>query len=69
MASQRGTSKESKWEMEDVCRFHGSQQSLPKGFLPAAQHRCLGGQCLRVQVTQFPGCLLWLQPDHDAPQG
>jgi len=25
MASQRGTSKESKWEVEDVCGLHGSQ--------------------------------------------
>jgi len=38
VASQRGTSKESQWEMEDVCRFHGSQQGLPKGFLLVAQY-------------------------------
>jgi len=38
VTSQRGTSKESQWKMEDVCRFHGPQQGLPKGFLPAAQY-------------------------------
>ena len=69
MVGQRGAGKERKREMEDVCRLHGSQQSLLEGFLPAAQYRCVSRQCFRVQVAQVPGFLFWLQPDHDASQG
>ena len=50
-------------------RVHRPEQGLPKGFIPFAKHRCPGRQRSRVQVAEFSGRLLRVQPDKDASHG
>jgi len=49
--------------MEDVHRFHRSQQGLPEGRIPTTQHRSAGGWSLRAQLIEFLGCILRVQPN------
>ena len=57
-----------KWKVEDVRRLHKFEQGVPQRFVPAAQHRCTGGQRLGLQNAEFLGCILGLQSDQDAPK-
>ena len=41
--SKRSVGQEGQREVEDVRRFYGFEQSLSKGFISVAQHRCPGG--------------------------
>ncbi|XP_068504415.1 uncharacterized protein [Phaseolus vulgaris] len=56
-----------KWRM--CVDFTDLNKACPKDFIPAAQYRCLGRQCFRVQVAQLPRCFFRLQLDHDASHG
>ena len=65
MARQRHPSKESKREMEDVCRLHRFEQGMPKGQLPFTKNRLARGLHGWAQATDIYGHLLRVQPDKD----
>lgn len=39
MDSQRGIGQEKQWQVEDVHRLFGSEQSMPQRLLPITQYR------------------------------
>ena len=65
MARKRRLGKESKREMEDVCRLHRPEQGMPKGQLPSTKNRPARGLHSRAQVTDIYGRLLKVQLDKD----
>jgi len=57
VACQRSHGEESKWEVEDVCRFHRPKPGMPQRLLPFTKHRCLGRSCFRLQFAKLHGCI------------
>ena len=63
MAGKRRPCKDGKWEMEDMHGLHGSEQGMPKGQLPPAKDRLVGGFHNKAQAPDFYGRILKVQLD------
>jgi hypothetical protein len=49
--------------MEDVCRLHWSEKSVPEGSFPPPTHRLGGRFYIWQQSPELPQCLLGLSPN------
>ena len=63
MASQCSNGEKGEWKMEDVCRLHRIEQSLPKRQLPIPMYRPPHQLGNWAPVIELYGCILRLQPD------
>ena len=63
MASQRRRGQEIEREVESLHQFHGPQQVLSNGPLPATSYRQAGGHHRGAPADELHGLILWLQSD------
>nr|GEW05609.1 hypothetical protein [Tanacetum cinerariifolium] len=50
---REGHGEETRWQLADVCRFHGSEQGLSAGLLPPTENRLESGVSLRLPLQYF----------------
>ena len=56
MVGQHRGSQEEKWKVASLCRLHKPKQSMPKGPVPHASDRLVGGRNSGPFSDEFPGC-------------
>ncbi|MED6222707.1 hypothetical protein PIB30_066939, partial [Stylosanthes scabra] len=68
LAQQRGHGPQEQRKVEDVCRLHQPEQSMPERSLPAFEHRWPRGQSLGLQILVLHGRLLRIQSNPNVPR-
>ena len=69
MAGQHRGSQEEKWKVVSLCRLYGPKQSMPKGPIPHASDRPVGGRNSRPSLDKFPRRLSRLSSNAASPEG
>nr|GEU31040.1 reverse transcriptase domain-containing protein [Tanacetum cinerariifolium] len=62
LAVQPSHAKETRWQLADVCRFHGSEQGLSARLLPLVGNRLESGVSLWLPLQVLLRCLQMLPP-------